>query len=264
MWAGLGAENAPRAMVTLVHISDLHCGEAPSARLGPALDAINGLSPDCIVVTGDITHSGRRREFQTAAAFFAAIKAPIVGAPGNHDAPVFDPLQRVFAPFARYEALGLRQAWDSECGLVGVRAFNSARAVQTRADWSQGVYCRTELHSLSLSFDAKTRHRLIACHHPPHAPRHALMRIETRGAEAALAALSEPHLLLCGHLHRSADFSAFGRSHIEVSTAPTLASLRERGQKPGFRVMRFGETRKSEDWLWDGARYHPVVASAAA
>lgn len=255
MRVGLGAGAAPCAMVTLVHLSDLHCGETASARLGPAVAAVNELKPDCVVVTGDVTHSGRRREFQAAASFFAALHAPIVGAPGNHDVPVFNLLLRAFAPFARFEALGLMQAWDSACGLVSVRAFNSARAVQARPDWSQGVYEERDIRALSESFSRGARHRVFVCHHPPHAPALSPFPVQTLGAESALSALSERHLLLCGHLHRSADFAAFGRAHIEVSTAPTLASLRERGQKPGFRVMRFNEAREMQDWLWAGDRY---------
>jgi 3',5'-cyclic AMP phosphodiesterase CpdA len=250
-------------MVTVVHISDLHCGESASAKFESAAAAINALRPDCIVVTGDVTHSGRRREFQIAASFFAALNAPIVGAPGNHDAPVFNPLARALAPFARFSGLGLLEGWDSSCGLVGVRAYNSARAVQTRLDWSQGVYAGADIHALSLSFNPRSRHRIIACHHPPHAPASSPLPVETRGAEAALSLLSDRYLFLCGHLHSSADFLAFGRPHLEVSTAPTLASSRERGQGPGFRVRRFDATQRTEDWLWDGSRYTPQANALA-
>lgn len=251
-------------MVRLVHISDLHCGERAGARLGAAIAAINALQPDCVVVTGDIAHSGRRREFETAAAFLGALKSPVVGAPGNHDAPVFNPLLRALAPFARFEALGLRKTWDSQCCLVSVRAFNSARAIQARPDWSQGVYGADDIFALSASFHERARYRLIACHHPPHAPAPSPLLVKTLGAEQALSLLVGHHVLLCGHLHRSADYLAFGRAHLEVSTAPTLASSRERGQPPGFRVMRFGQGRETQDWLWRDGRYTPQNQEACA
>lgn len=241
----------------LIHISDLHMGERASARLDAALAAINALAPDCIVLTGDVTHSGRQREFRLAASFLAQLRAPVVGAPGNHDAPVFNPALRLLTPFQRFYALGLLRAWDSACGLVSVRAFNSARAFQARSDWSQGVYAHDELLSLSRSFKEGAEHRVFVCHHPPHAPHFSPLRIHTLGAERALAQLSGTHLFLCGHLHRSAEFPAFGQEHLMVSTAPTLASARERGQDPGFRAMRFGAQRETQDWLWRDGHYAP-------
>lgn len=131
-------------MVKIAHISDLHCGEASPSRLDRARDAINSQGCDVVVATRDITHSGRRREYAVARRFFAALNAPVVGCPGNHDAPVFDPVVRLFSPFSRFEGLGLASRWDSKCGLVSIRSFNSARAVQLRWDWSQGAYVRQD------------------------------------------------------------------------------------------------------------------------
>lgn len=246
-------------MVTIVHLSDIHCGETPSAKLEPAAACINALGADCIVVTGDITHSGRRREFAAARTFFASLSAPIVGCPGNHDAPVFNPLLRVLSPFSRFDALGLLSRWDSLCGEVSVRAFNSARAVQARWDWSQGVYSQDQIQALAESFPKYAKHRVLACHHPPQAAPGTTMNVATLNADAALLHLSGDHLLLCGHLHASADYHAFGRLHLKVSTAPTLASARGRGQAPGFRVLRLGATHIREDWAWAGEHYTLVV-----
>lgn len=50
-------------VTTLVHISDLHFGDADQARLNAALVAINAVAPDCVVMTGDLTQSGRQSEF---------------------------------------------------------------------------------------------------------------------------------------------------------------------------------------------------------
>lgn len=241
--------------MTIVHLSDIHCGETPSRKLEPAAAAINAICADCIVVTGDVTHSGRSREFAVARDFFASLNAPIVGAPGNHDAPVFNPLLRALSPFSRFEALGLLWRWDSSCGAVSVRAFNSARAVQARWDWSQGAYAQDQVEALVDSFPDAAKYRVFACHHPPHAAPGTIMNVTTLGAEAALSRLDQEHILLCGHLHASADFIAFGRPHLRVSTAPTLASARERGQAPGFRVSRFGATHLTEEWAWTGDRY---------
>lgn len=139
-------------MVRLVHISDLHCGEAPHDRLDRAPDAINSVNADIVVVTGDITRSGRRREYRVAQRFFAALRAPILACPGNHDAPVFDPFARAWTPFERFRKLGLASSWDSGCGMLSVRGLNSACAIQGRLDWSQGLSRREGFAALAATF----------------------------------------------------------------------------------------------------------------
>jgi 3',5'-cyclic AMP phosphodiesterase CpdA len=247
-------------MVKIAHISDLHCGEVRHHRLDRARDAINGVNPDVIVVTGDITHSGRRREYKVAKRFFAALRAPILGCPGNHDAPVFDPIARIWTPFQRFRQLGLASAWDSSCGTVSIRALNSARAVQARLDWSQGVYRPKDFAALACSFAPVAQHRIIACHHPPHAPSPARMSIATRGHSAALPVLEGEHLFLCGHLHHSADYCVTGFAHLRVMSAPTLTSTRERGEPPGFRLITVSASISSALWRWSGDDYAPIAS----
>ncbi len=245
-------------MVRIAHISDLHCGEVSHHRLDRARDAINSVSPDVVVVTGDITHSGRRREYIVAQQFFAALRAPVLGCPGNHDAPVFDPLTRVSSPFQRFRKLGLASAWDSRCGTVSIRALNSARAIQARPDWSQGVYRRDDFTALADSFAPAASHRIIACHHPPHAPSPNRMPIATQGVCGALSVLKGEHLFLCGHLHYGADYRVTSFAHLRVITAPTLTSTRERGEAPGFRVIIVSSPITATTWRWSGAEYAPV------
>lgn len=240
-------------MVKIAHISDLHCGEASHHRLDRARDAINSVNADLVVVTGDITQSGRRREFDVAKRFFAALRAPILGCPGNHDAPVFDPVARIWTPFQRFRQLGLASTWDSSCRMVSIRALNSACAIQARLDWSQGIYRPEDFAALSFATDAS--HRIIACHHPPHASSPSRMSITTRGLSAALPVLKGEHLFLCGHLHHSADYSVTGFAHLRIMTAPTLTSTRERGEPPGFRVITISSSVTATAWRWSGDNY---------
>ncbi len=245
-------------MVRLVHISDLHCGEAPHERLERACEAINSLNPDIIVVTGDITQSGRRREYSIAQLFFAALRAPVLACPGNHDAPVFNPVARASTPFERFRRLGLAASWDSGCGRVSIRSLNSACAIQGRLDWSQGLYRRGDFAGLAASFAPGAQHRIIACHHPPHASSPARMPITTRGLARALPLLKGEHLFLCGHLHHGANYVVIGFPNLRVMTAPTLTSMRERGEPPGFRVIEFAESMTDMIWRWSGEVYAPA------
>jgi len=71
----------------IVQISDAHCG--PMFNYGSfrtAMDEINALSPDAVVVTGNITENGILSEFKMAAEEFKRLKAKnVIYIIGNHD-----------------------------------------------------------------------------------------------------------------------------------------------------------------------------------
>jgi 3',5'-cyclic AMP phosphodiesterase CpdA len=72
----------------IVHISDLHCGEnyfAPQ-MLEMAIREINGMKPDIVVITGDLTWNGLLEEYGLAKEYLDKLecKRLIVGG-GNHD-----------------------------------------------------------------------------------------------------------------------------------------------------------------------------------
>jgi 3',5'-cyclic AMP phosphodiesterase CpdA len=72
-------------MKTLAHLSDLHIG------LGPRVDAaaeklVASLEHvDHVVVTGDVTHRGRRAELERFREIFAPLAGRLTLVPGNHD-----------------------------------------------------------------------------------------------------------------------------------------------------------------------------------
>ena len=74
--------------VTIAHISDLHAGSTffiPNL-LKQAVDEINRLSPDVVVVTGDLTDAGFRQEYKVAKTFLDMLECEnVVIIPGNHD-----------------------------------------------------------------------------------------------------------------------------------------------------------------------------------
>ena len=72
----------------MVHLSDLHCGAATFSpkMLETAIREINGLRPDAIVITGDITNAGLIDEYKLAARYVKKLKCDrvLIGS-GNHD-----------------------------------------------------------------------------------------------------------------------------------------------------------------------------------
>jgi Icc protein len=87
---------------TLAHISDLHLGrdrqtDANVARLAGALCEAG---VDAVLVTGDVTHRGRRAELALFDALFAPLRDHIMVVPGNHDR-LGEDAARVLMPHAR-------------------------------------------------------------------------------------------------------------------------------------------------------------------
>ena len=72
---------------TLAHISDLHIGRdsrsdaAAQNLVRPLLEA----GVDAVLLTGDVTHRGRRAELEAFGRMFSPLTARLVVVPGNHD-----------------------------------------------------------------------------------------------------------------------------------------------------------------------------------
>lgn len=228
-------------MTTLVHISDVHFGDADPHKLVAASRAIACINPDCVILTGDLTQEGKKKEFDLAVDWFKTIKVPIVACPGNHDTPMFNLVLRAFNPFGRFKKLGLLSSWQSGDGIVQIEAANSARGLQWRLDWSQGDYDQPEvLAALKRLRASQAHHRILALHHPPETPAGASVTSEPSGITGAALHFKqyEPDLVLSGHVHAAFDFQARNLNGIRVMTVPSLASSRQRGFGSGFGVIK--------------------------
>lgn len=92
-------------MPTFVHISDLHFGPRFVPHLGEViLHEIAALNPDAVVISGDFTLRGRHSEYAQARDFVRKIAHPTITIPGNHDQPLFAPLERLISPYKRYQS----------------------------------------------------------------------------------------------------------------------------------------------------------------
>jgi len=72
---------------TIAHVSDLHLGRdrATDAATGGVVEALREAEVDVVLVTGDVTHRGRRSELAAFERAFAPIRNRTVVVPGNHD-----------------------------------------------------------------------------------------------------------------------------------------------------------------------------------
>ena len=74
-------------MTLIAHISDLHvsASDFDEAVFMQAVEEINQLKPDMIVLTGDITNTGYLKEYEQATRYLGMFEAPLFAVPGNHD-----------------------------------------------------------------------------------------------------------------------------------------------------------------------------------
>lgn len=211
----------------IAHLSDMHIAApqsktldlAPMAEnLADCVTHINRLvpTPDVVVVTGDITHSGKLVEMEHAAEILGQLQIPFYVIPGNHD--LRDTLQAAFSSkhsptkssvFIQYviDEFPLRLiAIDStEPGIAG------------------GYLCNERLNWLDTTLGEKPdQPTVILMHHPPL----KMGVLETDqdgfsgldGLERILAKYDQIERILAGHIHLSSHSECCGTV---VSTAPS-------------------------------------------
>jgi 3',5'-cyclic AMP phosphodiesterase CpdA len=235
-----------RQPIRLLHISDVHFGAEDLEALKAVEDFASHLKPDAVIIAGDVTQSGRRREFEAARAWFDKLGIQPIVAPGNHDTPVFHLPARMVAPFNRYarymaglDAVG--RLVELGGGLVRISAINTARGIQGRINWADGVI---SLHDLEEALDRlaggpEGAWRLLICHHPLLEPGHSRIAVDTlRGGEALRrCAAARVDAILTGHIHDAFahPIEAVRRPMVQMG-AGTL-SIRLRATRPSFCVI---------------------------
>jgi 3',5'-cyclic AMP phosphodiesterase CpdA len=234
----------------VLHVSDLHVGAHDGPDVGPSLIAlVDRLTPDVIVVSGDLTHRGRREQHERAAALLRGLGAPIVAVPGNHDIPYTFPA-RFTRPWGEFERVwetarpvhvadqvfivGINSVrpWRHQSG--GVRDDQLRWAATQLAGAPPGALRMVALHHQLTGAPWRTRKRPVARRS------HVLGALVDAGAE----------LIVSGHTHQGAvaarhEFEVWseGQRGAVVSTAPGLGQPRphRRGEARGLLVYEADE-----------------------
>ncbi len=209
----------------LAQLSDLHLGKAPRDGADPtsSLEAVlAGLArlpnrPDAIVVTGDITHHGRRKEYRLATELLGATGLPVYAMPGNHDdraklREAFDvPGEGGDAPVDYEVDLG-------PLALVVVDSTGPGEEEPGRFEPAQ----LTRLDRVLTGLGEKPT--ILALHHSPLPTAMPgwdganLIPAEDRALAEVVAHHPQVRLLIGGHLHRIATATLAGRP---VLSAPS-------------------------------------------
>ncbi|VDS09089.1 Calcineurin-like phosphoesterase [Paracoccus haematequi] len=185
-------------MTRIVHLSDLHFGFHRAALAEPLLARVNGAGADLVVVTGDVTHRGRRGQYAQAAAFLSRIRAPLMVVPGNHDVPLYNLAVRYLAPYAGFRrAMGRHLTPVRQVGGARVLGLNSVDPFAVQ----RGIIRKGEIGRLIGGLDPLATN-IVALHHPLE----HLAQVDKELARRAPQALSRldragAQIVLSGHLH---------------------------------------------------------------
>lgn len=225
-------------MTRLVLMSDLHFGMHRAALLPDLLARVNGAGADLVLIAGDLTHRGRIPQFQEAAAFLAALHAPWIAVPGNHDVPLFELWLRFSRPFRNWRGQVTRDLapW-TDAGAVRVVGINSVDPMA----WQRGLIGRRTLDRALDRIDA-ARPTVVMLHHPlqqlPQVDKEPM-----RGAPRALAALQDAGawISFSGHLHIWQAAAFAGRPLLQIQAGTALCDRIGDGQNE-FAVLDLNGT----------------------
>lgn len=169
-------------------------------HLEQAIQHLNRLGPDFVLLTGDLVDDGSPAAYANLKRLLAALRAPYAVIPGNHDDRAN--LQAAFPelPGCRPEDRFVQFALDDfPLRLIGLDTVVPGEA--------GGTLCAERLDWLARRLaEAPGRPTLVAMHHPPFATGIAGMDAVNCANADALAALLVHHpqveRIVCGHVHR--------------------------------------------------------------
>jgi len=190
------------------HIGATWAGEGSVERLAAAVDAVRGLEPDAVIVTGDLADHATDDEYRQLHELLAPLAAPYYLLPGNHDD------RRAFNP------LGEPVQYSVDLGALRLVVLDTTIPGEDGGalDADRLAWLDSELTS------APDQTTLVAMHHPPLVLGIPIWdEIGLRPADRqALSDVLERHpqvrRLVAGHVHRTITGEFAGR---DVMTCPS-------------------------------------------
>lgn len=231
-------------MRTLAHLSDLHFGRVEPALIDPLLEAVHGISPDLVAVSGDLTQRARTAQFIAAREFLDRLPSPQIVVPGNHDVPLRNLLARFGQPLTKYRrhiSSDLAPFFkDNEIAVLGLNTARSLTFKNGRINQAQLGTLQARLGGVNASLI-----KILVTHHPfdlpaPHQPDDLVGRA-SMGMEALAGCRID--LLLAGHFHvghagHTAQRHPIAGYNALFIGAGTALSERRRGEGNSFNVLR--------------------------
>jgi 3',5'-cyclic AMP phosphodiesterase CpdA len=214
----------------IAHISDPHFGEPgfQKEKIQTAINEINDLSPNIVVVTGDLTSDGLTSDFELAYSALSQLKPKTLTIMGNHDSRNVG-----YSIFEKYFGERMVTYEDDKVFLLGVDS--------TQPDIDEGHIGRTfqsYIHQ-TLVNAPKDRIKIFALHHHlvpvPMAGRERDVLVDA-GDILKMLVEDGVKVILCGHRHVS---WTWGIEGMLIVHSGTMGSQRTRGMPTqSYTVLR--------------------------
>ncbi len=211
-------------MAFIAQLSDMHIGAInfKEELLLRAINKVNGLNPELVIVTGDITNNGYYAEFERAAEYLDLLESPLLVVPGNHDA-------RHIGNECFEELIKKR------CGTLDVKTpeISAIGLDSSEPDIDYGKVGRTQQASMEKELEnagKKKLYKIIALHHH-------IIPVPKTGRERNV--LTDAGDILKSIIDGGADIVLSGHKHVPYVwyvgnttfvTAGTVSSLKLRGR----------------------------------
>jgi len=261
-------------MSTVMHLSDLHFGTESPPVLAALTRQLAELSPDVVVISGDLTQRARRREFRAARRFIDAVDAAgsvVVLVPGNHDIPLFKPLARFLLPFRRYRSIIGGTAVDMKrVNDLQFITVNSVRRERHASGYITAERRRQVVEQVRRRGEGQLS--IVVTHHPLGTTSLGEEERVHQGDVRTCRALHDAgvNLVMSGHVHRpflldASEQLLSGEKQSDrplwILNAGTAVSHRVRDNYPNsFNLLNF---RQSDDgWLMDLERWDYASAES--
>ncbi len=189
-------------MTRLVHLSDLHFGTEESHVLADLEQAITTISPDLVIVSGDLTQRARVHEFRAAHDFLQRLPAASLVVPGNHDIPLYNPLARALWPFRRYSStFGKVSGISTRAAPMNVIGINTARPERHASGRISARQSRLVVDFAHQS--SATDITVVVLHHPliVENPKDSVASVEHGRSALNQWRKAGVDLILSGHVH---------------------------------------------------------------
>ena len=223
--------------IRIVQLSDPHFDTVIEKIQNALVKSVQDLSPNLIVMTGDITQRAQDSEFKEAVRFKQSLGPYLFMAiPGNHDIPLYNLFARAFSPYGGYLKLfshKLNEHWSSSDIEVGL--LNST----SRFRLVQGALHPALIASTFKNPITQSSVRILGFHHPMDCAKHVddqnLLKNRDEVMEACTNARVD--LILGGHIHDPYTALSMGRYPSQprpmiITVAGTSLSWRTRANAP--------------------------------
>jgi 3',5'-cyclic AMP phosphodiesterase CpdA len=218
-----------RTPLRIVQISDIHCGEVSfeEGLMRSAVERINGLSPDVVIVAGDLTAAGYQWEYEEAAGWLNQLEAPRVIIPGNHDSRNVGYLH--FREYFGERFRKFRVAFEEErAERLRAAGITVVAVDSSEPDLNEGQIGREHYDWIAKQFDEPDDIKIFVLHHHLVAvPGTGRERntINDAGDVLALLAGLDIDIVLSGHKHVPFFWGLNGIRRLRGLTPPSWNEL---------------------------------------